>query len=263
MCFVEGAIGVPAVAMINWDDDFIHSTDDDLDKLDQTQLRRNGFLIASMAYYLSFAESDDLALLAGETYSQGGKRLANDLKVAIESIKGSQNREEGWKDATMVVEQGVKREIRALNSMRVFAGSDPRANQIIEKMIARTSARGRELVADIEAYYEQMHGGKPPAQRLTEEELAANKKIPVNAATLQDYFTNRNSVTFNGNLHVLMRSEVYNFVDGERSYYDIYKAVRAEAMAAGSWYYGVVTLKDVVNLLDASVQAKALVLKSQ
>jgi hypothetical protein len=58
-----------------------------------------------------------------------------------------------------------------------------------------------------------------------------------------------------------MRSEVWNFVDGKRSYYDIYKAVAAEAMAAGRWYYGTVTLKDVVGILDAGVQAKALVLK--
>jgi hypothetical protein len=51
------------------------------------------------------------------------------------------------------------------------------------------------------------------------------------------------------------------FVDGKRSYYEIYKAVFAEAAAAGSWYYGTVTLKDVVTLLDAAVVAKALTLK--
>ena len=50
-------------------------------------------------------------------------------------------------------------------------------------------------------------------------------------------------------------------MDGKRSYYDIYKAVYAEAAAAGSWYYGVVTLADVVGLLDAAVEAKALTLR--
>ena len=58
-----------------------------------------------------------------------------------------------------------------------------------------------------------------------------------------------------------MRDEVFNFVDGRRSYYDIYKAVYAESMAAGTWYYGTVTLGDVVSLLDAAVAAKALTLK--
>jgi hypothetical protein len=58
-----------------------------------------------------------------------------------------------------------------------------------------------------------------------------------------------------------MRDEVYNFVDGRRSYYDIYKAVYAESQAAGTWYYGNVVLADVVKLLDAAVEAKALTLK--
>ena len=58
-----------------------------------------------------------------------------------------------------------------------------------------------------------------------------------------------------------MRAEVYNFVDGRRSYYDIYKAVYAEAAAGGGWYYGAVTLEDVTRLLDASVEAKALTLR--
>jgi hypothetical protein len=58
-----------------------------------------------------------------------------------------------------------------------------------------------------------------------------------------------------------MRSEVFNFVDGKRSYYDIYKAVFAEAAAAGSWYYGTVSLEDVVAVLDAAVKSEALALK--
>ena len=61
-----------------------------------------------------------------------------------------------------------------------------------------------------------------------------------------------------------MRDEVFNFVDGRHSYYDIYKGVYAEAAAAGSWYYGTVTLGDdvVVALLDAAVRkTQALTLK--
>ena len=58
-----------------------------------------------------------------------------------------------------------------------------------------------------------------------------------------------------------MRDEIYNFVDGRRSYYDIYKAVYAESQAAGSWYYGTVSLADVAKLLDAAVEAEALTLK--
>ena len=55
--------------------------------------------------------------------------------------------------------------------------------------------------------------------------------------------------------------KVRNFVDGKRSYYDIYKGVKAEALAAGKFFYGTVTLEDVVNYLEANVKAEALTLK--
>jgi aminopeptidase YwaD len=262
MCFVEGAVGVPAVAMVNWDDEFIHSSDDDLFQIDQTQLRRNAFYIGSMAYFLAFADAGDVPLLASETYAQGNNRLANDLKVAMRLLKDSAgNAEENWKRATMIVEQGAEREIRALSSASVFAGTDQGAQATINELIARMRSKGDETAADLRAYYRQLHGRDPQPVRLTAEELAASKKVPANAATLEAYFGNRDKVKFKHNLHDLMRDEVYNFVDGRRSYYDIYKAVYAEAAAAGSWYYGTVTLKDVVGLLDAAVEAKALVLQ--
>jgi hypothetical protein len=52
-----------------------------------------------------------------------------------------------------------------------------------------------------------------------------------------------------------------SFVDGKRSYFDIYKAVKAEAQAAGKFYYGTVTFDDVVKVLDGNVASGALTLK--
>jgi Peptidase family M28 len=261
-CFLEGAIGVPAIGLINWPDDFIHSSDDDLDNIDPTQLRRNDFLIGSLAYFLAFAEDDKVPLLADETYTQGMKRLANDLQVAARVLRDSTHTPEAsWKDASMMVEQGIQRELRALNSVRVFAGANANANATIQSLTAQMSRREKDLMADIQTCYQQLHGSAPKPIKLTADELAATKKIPVNATTLEEYFANRAKVRFDGNLHGLMRDEVYNFVDGKRSYYDIYKAVRAEAMAGGAWYYGTVSLKDVTGFLDAAATAKALVMK--
>ncbi len=39
-----------------------------------------------------------------------------------------------------------------------------------------------------------------------------------------------------------MAKECYGFVDGTRSYLDIFRAVHAEALSAGEFYYGKVTL---------------------
>lgn len=263
MCFVEGAIGVPAVALINWPDDFIHSSDDDLDNIDPTQLRRNNFLIAAMAYVLMHAEDDKVPLFATETFAQGNRRLAKDLTVAMQLMKpaANGNAAEAWKDASLLIEQGILRERRAVQSARVFAKDNRNAQHWLETFTAKLGDKEKELRADLNAHYALQYNSAPQALKLSPEELAASKKVPMNATPLETYFKQRGEVKFSSKLHGLMRDEVYYFVDGKRSYYDIYKAVRAEALVAGSWYYGEVKLEDVVGLLDAAVAAGAVKVK--
>ena len=59
-----------------------------------------------------------------------------------------------------------------------------------------------------------------------------------------------------------MSMATMSFVDGKRSYFDIYKAVKAENLAAGKFYYGTVTFDDVVKVLDGNVQSGALRLRT-
>lgn len=261
LTFLDGPINTPAVALINWDDYYIHSSDDDLDKIDQTQLRRNNFLIGSIAYFLSKATENDVPTLAAETYAQGAKRLANDLRAAMNLLKEGSAASDNWKEANYVIEQGIVREQHALNTIRVFTLSGSKATASIDELNANLKRNGAQLINDLETYYRQMRGGRPGPIRLSNEESLAMKKVPRNVPSIKNYFDNRSKVRFRSSLHGLMSDEVFNFVDGQRSYYDIYKAVYAEAAAAGSWYYGTVTLQDVVGLLDAAVEAQALTLK--
>ena len=264
LVFVEGAIGVPAVALINWDDPYIHSSDDDLHQIDQTQLRRNNFLIGAVAHFLANADDSRVPLLVAETYAQGQRRLANDLQAALAALRESAGEaDRGWKRAEIIVGQGVEREARALASVRAFVGENREAARLVDEMARGVADDGR-AAAQLANLYRQLYRAEPPARAaLTAAEQAASRKVPANAASLEEYFARRDKVPASaaGRLHGLMRAEVYNFVDGRRSYYDIYKAVYAEAAAAGSWYYGTVTLEDVVRLLDASVEAGALRLR--
>ena len=261
MCFVEGIIGVPAVGLVNWDDDFIHSSGDDLFNIDQTQLARNNFVVSSMAFYMAYAEPGDVFLLASETFAHGCRRLANDLAVANRLLSVGPG---GWKDAVMMVETGVARELRALESIRVFADGNEAGNGIVDDCLERMRGREAGMKSMLASAFERLHGSKPGEIALTEAEAAAAKKVPANIDDLATYFQKRRGDYFgrrDGGLHSLMRAETYYFVDGRRSYYDIYRAVRAEAMAAGEWYYGTVKLEDVVAVLDAAVESGALTLK--
>ncbi len=260
--FVEGAIGVPSIALINWDDYYIHSSEDDLWQIDQTQLERNAFIIASMAYYFGKAEKDQVNLLLAETYSQGSKRLANDLQAGFNQIQSNTDKEESWKNASILIEQGILRELRALNSVSRIAGNDQPSNKSIAVVAAQMKSKQTVLMNELADYYKRLKGvDKIPATKLNTQELAAGKKVPANHNVLDTYFGKRSGYVAGVNLHPTMRFELFNFVDGKRSYYDIYKALKAEALAAGAWYYGIVTLDDVTRLLDANVEKGALVVR--
>jgi hypothetical protein len=259
MNFIEGVIGVPAVGLINWDDYYIHSSDDDLWQIDATQLQRNAFIITAMAYYLGKAEADQAQLLLAETYAQGSKRLANDLQAAYHEIQYESDSENGWKRADIVIEQGVMREIRALYSVKDVVGDSEDISKLIENFEDQMLSKEKTLMDELENLYTSKYGvRRTPNVKLNIQEQEADKKIPKNNPVLDDYFGKRKSNISGTNIHSTMRMEVFNFVDGKRSYYDIYKAVLAEILAAGHWYYGTLTLSDVVKLLDANVESGAL-----
>ena len=261
MDFVEGAIGVPSVALINWDDYYIHSSDDDLWQIDATQLQRNAFIIASMAYYLSKAESDQTNLLLAETFAQGSKRLANDLQAALNELQVDTDKEEGWKNANLLIEQGILRELRALNSVSRIGG-DVKSQAAISGAAAQMMLKQKALLTELGEFYKRKNGlAKVPVIKPSAAELLAAKKVPSNHSVLDTYFEKRKTSIRGSMLHPTMAPEVLNFVDGKRTYIDIYKAVKAEQLAAGSWYYGTVLLDDVVKLLDANVESGALMLK--
>ncbi len=258
MVFIEGAIGVPAIGLINWDDYYIHSSDDDLWQVDATQLQRNAFIIATMAYYLGKAESNQTQLLLAETYAQGSKRLANDLQAAYHQIQYGANSDESWKKADLIIEQGVMREIRALYSVQDVVGSGDAVLTLIENFEDEMLSKEKTLMDELENFFKSKYDKRPPSTKLNEQESAADKKVPKNNPNLNDYFEKRTSYVPGTSIHSTMRMEIFNFVDGKRSYYDIYKAVQAEILAAGNWYYGTLTLTDVVKFLDTNVERGAL-----
>jgi hypothetical protein len=256
--FIEGAIGVPAVGLINWDDYFIHSSDDDLWQIDATQLQRNAFIITSMAYYLGKSESEELPLLLSETYAQGNKRLANDLQAAFHQIQSQTDTSLGWKNANIIIEQGIMREERALKSITRLLGNDiilmSQINDVSKQLLAKKTV----MISEISNIFSTNHRVKPSNIKLSANEQSAIKKVPKNNPVLDDYFGKRKGGAPGIVTHSTMRMEIFNFVDGKRSYYDIYKAVLAESLAAGTWYYGTVKLEDVVKLLDTNIESGAL-----
>jgi hypothetical protein len=254
--FCEGVVRVPGIGLINNPDVYIHSSDDDLGNIDRTQLKRNALLVAAVTLFLADAGDGDVPLLAQEVYARGVARMGRDLATSMTHLRNSapEGRARAWAEAANLLDQAAAREKGALGSITVFATPGGR-NALLPAERARAVDRvAAELRRDLLAAYTALTGeAKPPAVDLTplEREMAA--KVPVNAGSLDEYFGKRGwSVGFPG-LHPILAKECYAFVDGKRSYLDIYRAVQAEAMAAGEYYYGRVEPLQVKVLLDQAV----------
>lgn len=260
LVFNEGIVGVPAITLTNMPDDFIHSTDDDAFQIDQTQLKRNAFIAATAAWYLANAGEPDVPVIAYEVYHSAMKRINQDALSATNHILKNKS-EAAYKEARNLIEQAYAREGRALESVRVFAAKGGNGSKEIDRLKKSLVATQDDMLASLDNFYRATTGKPAPKITLSEKERALSKKIPQNIENVAEYFSKRGDVPTIPGLHGDMRYEIFNFVNGKNSYLDIFKAVQAEAMSAGDFYYGKVTLEQVEQLLDSALKAGCTTLK--
>jgi hypothetical protein len=254
--FCDALIRVPGVGLINSPDAYIHSSDDDLQNIDATQLKRNAFIVAAATVFLANAGDEDVPVIAGEVFSRALRRLGSDLNTAVGHVRDDKagNAARSYFEARNLVEQAAARERQAVESVLVFARTGGANGAFVKALAARIHELGLGLGRELDAFYLRLTGaGSLPALELTAEEREMAARIPGNAGTLDEYYGRRGwAVGFPG-LHPIMAKECYCFVDGKRSYLDIFRAVQAEAMSAGEFYYGTVTSSAVRALLDDAV----------
>ena len=256
------SIGVPAMTLTNWPDDYIHSSDDDLWQMDPTQLARNAFIVAASAWTIATMDSGRAAVLAAEVHAHARRTMAAAFSRATEMLATAApgGRDAAFHDGINLIDQTARRMAATLDSVRVFKPSSAAARQLDDFRQSMSEA-AIPVRASLTQHYTLLTGSaEAPGARPTEEEQAMARKVPELAVPRAQIREKRRGVGGQG-LHGLMAFEVWNFVDGQRSYLDIYRAVRAEAQLAGAWYYGNVTAKQVNDLLDAAVKAGALRLK--
>ena len=238
-------IGIPGVTFTNWPDDYIHSTDDDLWQMDATQLKRNAVAVASAAWVLANAGDGDAYALAGEIVGRGLARIGRDTATALALARLTPSPDMRRRALTLVRESAA-REQRTLASLRrLTPGAETSVIAAALKQLPTPEAAETRLRALLE----------PGAALSSPAEPAEQSRVPALVDDVQGYLDKREKLQRPRALHPLMAYEVLNFVDGKRSYADIYRAVSAEADAAGSWYYGVVTVEDVAAYLDSAVKA--------
>lgn len=258
--FNDAMIGVPGVTLTNWPDELIHSTDDDLWAIDPTQLKRNAFIVTAAALYIAGADADEAPGLASVVYAGAKRRIGEDFATAVRLLKQSARADiiSAYKQAANLVRQAIAREARAVESVAVFAKQGS-GEKLTAELAARLRGSEKEYRDDLARFYRAFAGQDPPASfPLTEKEKQLGMMVAERIGTVADYVENREKVKRVRGLHPLMSFEILNFVNGENSALDVYNAVSAEAIAAGDWYYGKVTLEQVEEYLKNAAEAKLL-----
>jgi hypothetical protein len=245
MTFTEAPIGIPAVSFTNMPDRFIHSSDDDLWNVDPTQLGRNAFAAALIAYIMATAGEDDLPVLAAETVGRGDERLGHNLRLALRWLVARPGDGSAYFEARDQIEYAVARERLALASLRDLG---PAAHPVARELLGGLERRGREALREVDDAWRRGAGRPPPERRLTDVERQLEAIRPVLVAGPEEFLTARGRARSSG-LHSLMAFEVLNAVDGVRTGLAIARFVAAEAREAGPHYYGTVEAGHVLAYL--------------
>ncbi|MCS6818185.1 MAG: M28 family metallopeptidase [Blastocatellia bacterium] len=253
MTFNEAPIGVPGITFTNWPDNYIHTTDDDLWNIDRTQLQRNTFAAAAIAYFIASLDAERGRILATEVFTRALERMAFDERLAFEMVLHEPDKTFAFGRARNQILQAAARERLALESI---LRPVPEARGLVEHFKTMLAEREAQALSNLERYYVKITGqARAPSlvRSPKEEELA--RKIPVLAAGPAEFLERRHRVRNVEGLHPLMAFEVLNFIDGSRSVLDIYNAVDAEARRAGAHYYGTVTLERVEHYVRNLIEA--------
>ncbi|MCL4817975.1 MAG: M28 family peptidase [Vicinamibacteria bacterium] len=259
--FTPARVGVPATTLTNWPDEFIHSTGDDLENIDATQLERNAVVIAAVAWYFANAAEADAPLLATQVAAGARARVALDLRAAQAHLATHRDAG-GFRAARNLVSQSYAKELRALGSVRRFAGRGRGADLVAAYSQRLDSARAADFEA-LERAYTAFTGQQPPNVSLSAEERAMSQEVHVPLADYAAFDAAMEKAKLPSGLHPIVRFEILNLADGRRTALEVYDAVSAQALSAGSWYYGTVTPAQVKAVLEAATAAGAFTRKGR
>jgi hypothetical protein len=287
LVFNDSWVGVPGTSLTNWPDENIHSSGDDIWQIDATQLKRNAFVVAATALWLADAGAGGTEHLARYVTARGLERIAGNAATAAEWMRsGKGEPSERARAARSLMDSSIEKEAAALGSLQDLAPGDAVSSSIL------TSAQG-ELQAAARAIRDSALPGAAADGNAgsTETERRLEKRVPgKSAATLAEWLALERKVADKRaeearrrreerekeaaeakrpgkksrkpaprepeekRLSGLMQAEAMNWADGKTDAATISRRVCAEALSAGSWYYGDCTPEMVEKFFETQAR---------
>jgi hypothetical protein len=253
--FAQSAIGIPSLAIIPKKMPDFTSQAQIFEQIDPTQLKRNIFLATAASWYLAGFKDENIAELVAAVYSKSQQRLALALEKAFQLVR--QNESSGYGFAGLVIEETIKREVETMSSINYLA-TKAQALELIHDFSRTLRDDEKTAKNRLKLFYSSLYKRRPPkTNRLNAQAKLALRTVPRNNHDLVTYLNRRPDP--DNQLPPFIVNEIFNFIDGQRSIYEIYRAVLAEAIVTGVWPHDMIALENVRNVIEKGVQRGMLV----
>jgi hypothetical protein len=216
-------------------------------------LGRSAAAVALISYTMAGLDAEDAPVLAALPTGRGIQRMGQNLGLALTWIAQAEDKATAYFQAVDQLWYAATRELLAAHSISDVDASDA-AVRALEESLDRMHEQMR---AQVDAAYRGATGSNPPTRRArSDAEEALADMRPVLIAGPTEFREGRGRMRGVQGLHSLMGMEVMQAVNGERTGWDVYRFVAAEAREAGAHYYGVVTPEAVQQYLQHAVEAE-------
>jgi Peptidase family M28 len=253
--FTDSTIGVPCIMLLQWPDLYYHTSLDTIDKVSEDSLKRVGWIASVAILTLANAGAEEAFLLAAQTASRGMSRIEDAIREAVLELVGKK------KDAdlggkleelagelaeiqqrhTAKIEHIIWREQQAVRSV-LKLGESPESNAFVNEYCEDIKDLGKQEMArlrDVLDFVAETLGLELPVES-KETQVEGLELIPrrlfkgtlsldfVRNGLGEEEFEWYRKVEEEDKAFGKKMAEMLNFMDGEKTLYEILRAVSAE-----------------------------------
>lgn len=235
--FNDWGIQVPGVIMITWPDMYYHTSEDRVNKIDATQLKRATVIAAATAYTIATAGEEGAIRIGAEIIANANKRLGFYQIKYIDMITTATDVEAAWRNAVFAIEGHAKNEKNTLATIRELVPADnKKVADFIGKGMVSIDKTTANIIESLK-FYAEGRTGKAMKITLSPTEMTASKTYfeqtskpkemrygALNRALESLPMEQRTQMRMMGNMADIAR--MTNF--GNNSVLDIYKMMLAQ-----------------------------------
>ena len=245
VCFADQAFGIPSV-MFGSADQFHHTSFDEVSRVDSTRLKRVGVMTGGAALTIACADDDAAIELAAQTHAYAHKRISGTSSRLVSELLNTDPEDADYagklgtryiRGLAMLDEAG-RREVKAMTASKKLTNA---SSAYIEGLSTQVKKLAEAQKAIVKNLYEGIvaktgvgsikkeTGAVEETMKLIPKKTYAGPTRGIRADEIRDeedrkWFNANSSGTPLGRTTL----ELMNFVDGERSVYDIAIAISLE-----------------------------------